>query len=49
LHEKGGEIMETGNLTAAAETPLELLKIRPKSSKKLGCEGVPYRISYNGL
>jgi hypothetical protein len=41
LREKGGEVMEAGNLTAGAETPLELIKIRLQSSRKLGSEDVP--------
>jgi hypothetical protein len=41
LREKGGEVMEAGNLTAGAETPLELIKIRLQSSRKLGSQDVP--------
>jgi hypothetical protein len=49
LREKGGEVMEAENLTAGAETPLELFKIRPQSSRKFGREDIPYRISCDGL
>ena len=49
LREKGDEVMETGNFTAGAETPLELFKIRPQSSRKFGSKEIPYRISCDGL
>jgi hypothetical protein len=49
LCEKGDEVMETGNFTAGAETPLELFKIRPQSSRNFGSEDIPYRISCDGL
>lgn len=49
LREKGGEVMDAGNLTAGAETPFDLFKIRPQSSRKLGSQGVSYRISCDGL
>lgn len=49
LREKGDEVMETGNFTAGAETPFELLKIRPQSSRKFGSKEIPYRISCDGL
>jgi hypothetical protein len=49
LREKGGEVMEAENLTAGAETPLELFKIRPQSSREFGSEHIPYRISCDGL
>jgi len=49
VREKGDEVMETGNFTAGAETPLELFKIRPQSSRKFGSEEISYRIGCDGL
>jgi hypothetical protein len=49
LRGKGDEVMETGNSTAGAETPLEPFKIRPQSSRKFGSKEIPYKISCDGL